>query len=54
MPGHENTVSTTTAPPSRMPSVVPAVVSTGVIALRSACRITMVRIGRPLLRANRM
>jgi hypothetical protein len=42
-PGHEKTVSTTTAPPSRMPSVVPAVVSTGVMALRSAWRSTMVR-----------
>ena len=54
MPGHENTVSTTTAPPRRMPSVVPAVVSTGVIALRSACRMTIVRVGSPFERANRM
>ncbi len=54
MPGHENTVSTTTAPPSRMPRVVPAVVSTGVMAFRSACR-TMMRLGgTPLDRASRM
>jgi hypothetical protein len=54
MPGHEKTVSTTTAPPSRIPSVVPAVVEHGVIAFLSACRTMMSPRRQPFDRARRM
>ena len=37
IPGHENIVSVTMAPASKEPNCSPITVSTGIIALRSAC-----------------
>src|SRR6185312_2735679 len=52
MPGHENTVSVRTAPPSSVPNCRPITVRIGMKALRSACR-TATRSGTPLARTVR-
>ena len=50
-PGQANTVSTTTDPPSRLPTCTPAIVSTGSEALRSTWREHDARSVRPFARA---
>ena len=40
-PGYANTVSVNTAPPSKYPVCTPTIVSTGIMALRKACRTTV-------------
>ena len=54
IPGHANTDSVMTAPPSRVPTCSPSTVSTGTAAFRSACRSTTARSARPLARPVRM
>ena len=54
MPGQVNTVSVTSAPPSRVGICNPASVIIGISALRMAWRSRICRSGRPLARAVRM
>ena len=48
-----NVVSVITVPPSAPPTSSPAMVTTGVIAARSACRPYTLGLARPLARAVR-
>jgi len=48
-----NTVSVTTTPPAKVAIDKPMTVSTGIMALRSACRRTTRRPGNPFERAVR-
>ena len=50
MPGHANTDSVITTPPSKVPICSPSTVSSGTAALRSACRRITARSARPLAR----
>ena len=54
MPGHENTVSVTTAPPSRVPNCSPVIVTMGMAAFLSVCLTTTNTSATPLARAVRM
>ena len=54
MPGQENTVSTSTAPPREKPNCSPTVVTMGIMALRRAWRMVMTLSFRPFARAVRM
>jgi hypothetical protein len=54
MPGHENTVSVTTAPPSRVPNCRPVIVTMGMAAFLSVCLATTSTSATPLARAVRM
>ncbi len=54
MPGHENTVSVTTAPPSRVPNCSPVMVTIGIAAFLSVCLATTHASATPLARAVRM
>lgn len=52
-PGHANTVSVSTAPPSSAPVWSPVTVTMGIRALRSAWRVTTRVSGAPFARAVR-
>jgi hypothetical protein len=54
MPGHANTVSVTTAPPSRLPNWSPVMVTMGMAAFLSVCLATTSVSDTPLARAVRM
>ncbi len=54
MPGQENTVSVTTAPPSRVPNCRPVIVTIGIAAFFSVCLVTTHSSPTPLARAVRM
>ena len=47
-PGQENTLSTTTAPASRLPTIRPTTVTVGIAAFGSACARTTAGQGTPL------
>ncbi len=54
MPGHEKTVSVTTAPPSSVPNWRPVMVTIGIAAFLSVCLATTHVSETPLARAVRM
>ena len=54
MPGQENTVSTSTAPPREKPNCSPTVVTIGIMALRRAWRKISAGPEMPLLSASSM
>ena len=54
MPGHENTVSVSTAAPIAVPKLIPMSVTTGIRALRSPWRRMIRPSDRPFERAVRM
>ena len=54
MPGQAKTLSTTTAPAIRVPTMKPTMVVVGMAALGSACSMTTRRHGSPLAEAARI